>query len=44
MYFIVMAGAKMEKHKGKIGDVNPKNIFINDYGEIRMVSTRSIPN
>ena len=41
---MVLAGTKMEKLKDKIGDVNPKNIFINDYGEIRILSTRSLPN
>lgn len=38
------AGFKFEKIKKKIGDVNPHNILINDDGQIKVLSTVSLPN
>lgn len=44
LYNIVRAGFKFEKIKKKIGDVNPHNILINDDGQIKVLSTVSLPN
>ena len=44
LYNIVRAGYKFEKIKKKIGDVNPHNILINDDGQIKVLSTISLPN
>lgn len=44
LYSIIRAGNKFEKLKKKIGDVSPYNILINDDGQIKVLSTCSIPN
>lgn len=44
LYNIIRAGYKFEKIKKKIGDVNPHNILINDDGQIKVLSTVSLPN
>ena len=44
LYNIVRAGFKFEKIKKKIGDVNPHNILINDDGQVKVLSTVSLPN
>ena len=44
LYNIVRAGFKFEKIKKKIGDVNPHNILINDDGQIKVLSTVTLPN
>lgn len=41
---MIRAANKFEKVKRKIGDVNPSNILINDDGQIKVLSTCSIPN
>ena len=44
LYNIVRAGHKFEKVKKKVGDVSPNNILINDDGQIKVLSTVSLPN
>lgn len=43
LYNIIRAGNKFEKIKKKIGDVNPHNVLINDDGQIKVLSTVSLP-
>lgn len=44
LYNMIRAGNKFEKLKKKIGDINPHNVVINDDGQIKVVSTCSLPN
>lgn len=44
LYNMIRAGNKFHKLKQKIGDVNPNNVLINDDGQIKVLSTCSIPN
>ena len=41
---MVRAANKFERIKSKIGDVHPANILINDDGQVKMISTCSLPN
>ena len=41
---MIRAGNKFEKSRKKIGDVSPRNVLINDEGQIKLLSTVSIPN
>ena len=43
LYNIVRAGSKFEQHKKKIGNVHPINILINESGQIKIISTVSLP-
>jgi serine/threonine protein kinase len=43
LYNIVRAGSKFEHLKKKIGNVHPMNILINESGQIKIISTVSIP-
>jgi hypothetical protein len=40
----VRAGNKFEKINKKVGDISLHNVIINDDGQIKVVSTCSIPN
>lgn len=40
---MIRAGSKFEKYHAKIGDVHPCNIFINNDGLVKLVSTCSFP-
>ena len=44
LYNIIRAGNKFEKIKKKMGDVSPHNILINDDGQIKVLSTISLPS
>ena len=44
LYNMIRAGNKFEKSRKKIGDVSPRNVLINDEGQIKLLSTVSIPN
>ncbi len=44
LYNIIRAGNKFQKIGKKVGDVNPHNVVINDDGQIKVISTCSIPN
>lgn len=44
LYNIVRAGSKFEHLKKKIGNVHPQNILINESGQIKIISTVSLPN
>lgn len=41
---MIRAGNKFERSRGKIGDVHPNNILINDDGQVKIISTCSLPN
>ena len=43
LYSMVRAGSKFEKIKSKIGDVHPFNVLINDDGQIKLLSSCSMP-
>lgn len=43
LYNIVRAGSKFEHLKKKIGSVHPINILINESGQIKIISTASMP-
>lgn len=43
LYNIVRAGSKFEHLKKKIGNVHPQNILINESGQIKIISTVSLP-
>ena len=43
LYNIVRAGSKFEHMKKKIGNVHPQNILINESGQIKIISTVSLP-
>ena len=43
LYNIVRAGSKFEHLKKKIGNVHPMNILINESGQIKIISTVSLP-
>ena len=43
LYNIVRAGQKFEHLKRKIGNVHPSNILINESGQIKLISTCSLP-
>lgn len=43
LYNIVRAGQKFEHLKRKIGNVHPSNILINESGQIKIISTCSLP-
>lgn len=40
---MVRAGNKFERIKKKVGNIHPNNILINDDGQIKIISTCSIP-
>jgi hypothetical protein len=44
LYNIIRAANKFEKMNKKIGDVNPKNIVINENGQIKVISLCSLPD
>jgi hypothetical protein len=43
LYNIVRAGQKFEHLRRKIGNVHPSNILINESGQIKIISTCSLP-
>jgi hypothetical protein len=43
LYNIVRAGSKFEHLKKKIGNIHPSNILINESGQIKIISTVSLP-
>ena len=43
LYNLVRAANKFEKLKKKIGNVNPRDVVINSDGQIKVISTVSIP-
>lgn len=43
LYNFIRAGNKFEKINKKIGDMRPNNVIINDDGQIKVISTCSIP-
>ena len=43
LYNMVRAGQKFEDFKKKIGNVHPRNVLINESGQIKMISTCSLP-
>jgi hypothetical protein len=43
LYNIVRAGSKFEHLKRKIGNIHPTNILINESGQIKIISTISLP-
>jgi hypothetical protein len=44
LYNITRAGSKFERIAKKVGDISPHNVLINDNGQIKVISTCSIPN
>jgi hypothetical protein len=40
---MIRAGKKFEGIKRKVGNMHPNNILINDDGQIKIISTVSIP-
>lgn len=44
LYNMIRAGNKFERSRAKIGDVHPNNILINDDGQVKVISTCSLPN
>ncbi len=44
LYNIIRAGNKFEKIRKKIGNVNLNNVVINDDGQIKVISTCSLPD
>ena len=43
LYNIVRAGNKFELLKKKIGNIHPRNILINESGQIKIISSISLP-
>ena len=43
LYNIVRAGNKFELLKKKIGNIHPRNILINESGQIKIISAVSLP-
>ena len=41
---MIRAGNKFERVKSKVGDVHPSNILINEDGQVKLISTCSLPN
>lgn len=44
LYNIVRAANKFEKINKKVGDISLQNVIINDDGQIKVISTCSLPN
>jgi len=40
---MIRAGHKFEYRKQKIGNIHPNNILINESGQIKIISTCSLP-
>ena len=43
LYNMIRAGNKFERIKKKVGNMHPNSILINDDGQIKIISTCSIP-
>jgi hypothetical protein len=44
LYHLLQASAAFQKRKQKSGDVRPRNVLIDDKGEVAVVSTLSFPD
>jgi hypothetical protein len=43
LYNLVEAGTILEKYNKKIGDIHPNNCLLNEVGQMKVISTFSIP-
>ena len=43
LYNLVEAGTIFEKYNKKIGDIHPNNCLLNEVGQMKVISTFSIP-
>lgn len=44
LYNMIRGATKFHRNNKKIGNVHPENILINDAGQIKLISTCSLPN